>query len=110
MPVIDVAKYGRTLDQLRARPHGSLAHRGGGFPDGPDFARFAGPVLDSGEERGTITAAIDRPVSPPVLGAALYERFRLRGGNGFAGRALSAHRYQCGGHEERAAAAKKGNA
>jgi 6-phosphogluconate dehydrogenase len=56
-----------------------------------------------------ITAAIGQPISAPVPGAALYERFRWRGGSGFAGRALSAHRYQYCGHEERAAA-KKGNA
>jgi 6-phosphogluconate dehydrogenase len=76
--------------------------------DSPDLANFAGRVSDSGEGRWTIAAAIDESVPAPVLSAALYERFSSRGGDDFADKLLSALRYQFGGHEEKAAAAKAG--
>jgi len=76
--------------------------------DSPDLANFAGRVSDSGEGRWTIAAAIDESVPTPVLSAALYERFSSRGGDDFADKLLSALRYQFGGHEEKAAAAKAG--
>jgi 6-phosphogluconate dehydrogenase len=72
----------------------------------PDLADFSGRVSDSGEGRWTIAAAIDESVPAPVLSAALYERFSSRGEDDFAGKVLSALRYQFGGHEEKAAAKK----
>jgi 6-phosphogluconate dehydrogenase len=77
--------------------------------DSPDLANFAGRVSDSGEGRWTIAAAIDESVPAPVLSAALYERFSSRGEDDFADKLLSALRYQFGGHEEKAAAAKAGS-
>jgi 6-phosphogluconate dehydrogenase len=44
-----------------------------------------------------------------MLNAALYKRLNPRGENDFVDSALSALRYQFGGHEEKAAA-KKGDA
>ena len=69
----------------------------------PDLAKFAGRVSDSGEGRWTITAAIDEAVPAPVLSAALYERFSSRGEAEFAGKLMSAMRFEFGGHIEKAA-------
>jgi 6-phosphogluconate dehydrogenase len=77
--------------------------------DSPELAKYAGRVSDSGEGRWTIAAAIDESVPTPVLSAALYERFSSRGEDDFADKLLSALRYQFGGHEEKAAAAKAGS-
>ena len=46
---------------------------------------------------------VSRPALAPVLSAALFERFRSRGEGDFAGKILSAMRYQFGGHAERKA-------
>src|SRR6266850_889168 len=46
-------------------------------------------------------ADIDESVPVPVLSAALYQRFSSRGEGDFAGKILSAMRYQFGGHVER---------
>jgi 6-phosphogluconate dehydrogenase len=67
----------------------------------PDLQGFSGRVSDSGEGRWTITAAIESSTPAPVLSAALYQRFASRGEGDFAGRVLSAMRYQFGGHVER---------
>ncbi|MEO6607857.1 MAG: phosphogluconate dehydrogenase (NAD(+)-dependent, decarboxylating) [Aestuariivirga sp.] len=72
----------------------------------PDLANFVGRVSDSGEGRWTIAAAIDESVPAPVLSAALFQRFSSRGEDDFADKVLSALRYQFGGHEEKADAAK----
>ena len=69
----------------------------------PDLANFSGRVSDSGEGRWTLQAAIDESTPSPVLSAALYQRFSSRGEDEFAGKLLSAMRYQFGGHSERAA-------
>jgi 6-phosphogluconate dehydrogenase len=69
----------------------------------PALAKFGGRVSDSGEGRWTIQAAIDEAVPAPVLTTALYERFSSRGEAEFAGRLLSAMRYEFGGHVEKAA-------
>jgi 6-phosphogluconate dehydrogenase len=76
--------------------------------ESPDLAKYAGRVSDSGEGRWTIAAAIDESVPTPVLSAALYDRFDSRGNAEFADKALSALRYEFGGHEEKAAAKKAG--
>ena len=69
----------------------------------PDLAGFSGRVSDSGEGRWTVQAAIDQGVPAPVLSTALYERFSSRGEAEFAGRVLSAMRFEFGGHHEKPA-------
>jgi 6-phosphogluconate dehydrogenase len=69
----------------------------------PTLSKFAGRVSDSGEGRWTIKAAIDEAVPAHVLTAALYERFSSRGEADFAGKLLSAMRYEFGGHLEKSA-------
>jgi 6-phosphogluconate dehydrogenase len=68
----------------------------------PELDGFSGRVSDSGEGRWTVSAAIDEGVPVPVLSAALYERFSSRGNAEFAGRVLSALRFEFGGHHEKA--------
>jgi 6-phosphogluconate dehydrogenase len=67
----------------------------------PTLKDFSGRVSDSGEGRWTILAAVDSSTPAPVLSAALYQRFTSRGEDDFAGRVLSAMRYQFGGHLEK---------
>ena len=67
----------------------------------PTLSGFGGRVSDSGEGRWTIKAAIDEAVPAHVLSAALYERFSSRGEADFAGKLLSAMRYEFGGHLEK---------
>jgi 6-phosphogluconate dehydrogenase len=67
----------------------------------PQLNNFAGRVSDSGEGRWTIAASIDEGVPAHVLSAALFDRFSSRGAGDFAGKVLSAMRYQFGGHIER---------
>ena len=69
----------------------------------PDLGGFSGRVSDSGEGRRTVQAAIDESVPAPVLSTALYERFSSRGEGEFAGRVLSAMRFEFGGHHEKPA-------
>ena len=69
--------------------------------ESPSLDKFSGRVSDSGEGRWTILAAIDESTPAPVLSAALYQRFSSRGEGDFAGKILSAMRYQFGGHVER---------
>jgi len=69
--------------------------------ESPDLADFGGRVSDSGEGRWTVQAAIDEGVPAHVLTAALYERFTSQGKADFAGKLLSAMRYQFGGHHEK---------
>ncbi len=69
----------------------------------PTLEGFQGRVSDSGEGRWTIKAAIDEAVPAHVLSAALYERFSSRGEADFAGKLLSAMRYEFGGHLEKPA-------
>jgi 6-phosphogluconate dehydrogenase len=64
------------------------------------LSQFSGHVSDSGEGRWTIQAAIDEGAPVPVLSAALYQRFASRGEGDFAGKLLSAMRFQFGGHHE----------
>jgi 6-phosphogluconate dehydrogenase len=69
----------------------------------PKLEGFQGRVSDSGEGRWTIKAAIDEAVPAHVLSAALHERFASRGEADFAGKLLSALRYEFGGHTEKPA-------
>ena len=73
----------------------------GALARSPALDGFSGHVSDSGEGRWTVAAAIDEGVPVPVLSAALYERFSSRGNAEFAGRVLSALRYEFGGHQEK---------
>jgi len=73
----------------------------GALRQDPGLEHFHGRVSDSGEGRWTIDAAIDEGVPAPVLTAALYERFSSRGAAEFAGKLLSAMRYEFGGHVEK---------
>jgi 6-phosphogluconate dehydrogenase len=68
--------------------------------EAPDLANFSGHVADSGEGRWTLTAAIEESAPAPVLSAALFQRFSSRGESDFAGKVLSAMRFQFGGHVE----------
>ena len=72
----------------------------------PDLHGFSGRISDSGEGGWTVTAAVETSTPAPVLSAALYQRFSSRGEGDFAGRLLSAMRYQFGGHVERHAEAE----
>ena len=67
----------------------------------PALKDFPHQVSDSGEGRWTAHAAIDSETPAPVLTAALFQRFSSRGEGDWAGRLLSAMRYQFGGHRER---------
>ncbi|MGD1148849.1 MAG: phosphogluconate dehydrogenase (NAD(+)-dependent, decarboxylating) [Thermoanaerobaculaceae bacterium] len=76
--------------------------------ESPDLAKFSGRVSDSGEGRWTVMAAIDEAVPAPVLSTALYQRFASRGEADFADKALSALRYEFGGHQEKGAGPEGG--
>ncbi len=67
----------------------------------PDLADFSGRVSDSGEGRWTSIAAIESGAPAPLLTTALYDRFTSRGESDFAGKILSAMRFQFGGHHEK---------
>ena len=69
--------------------------------ESPDLEDFSGRVSDSGEGRWTVAAAVDVSVPAHVLTAALFERFASQAEADFAGRLLSAMRYQFGGHAEK---------
>jgi 6-phosphogluconate dehydrogenase len=66
----------------------------------PDLQSFGGHVMDSGEGRWTINAAIEEAVPATALSAALYARFRSRQEHSFANKMLSAMRKGFGGHRE----------
>src|ERR1700693_1240160 len=76
------------------------------FLEQPTLERFSGRVSDSGEGRWTILAAIESTTPAPVLSASLYQRFTSRGEDDFAGKILSAMRFQFGGHVEKKSGAK----
>jgi len=73
------------------------------FLEQPALERFSGRVSDSGEGRWTVLAAIESTTPAPVLTASLYQRFTSRGEDDFAGKILSAMRFQFGGHIEKKA-------
>lgn len=64
------------------------------------LSNFEGYVMDSGEGRWAINAAIEEAVPVPVLSAALYARFGSRQQQSFANKLLSAMRNGFGGHQE----------
>jgi 6-phosphogluconate dehydrogenase len=71
--------------------------------ESPGLEEFSGRVSDSGEGRWTVLAAVEEGVPADVLTAALYQRFTSRGQAEFGNRALSAMRFQFGGHVEKPA-------
>ena len=73
-----------------------------------ELEQIRGPrIVDSGEGRWTIKAAIDEGVPVPVLTTALYERFSSRGEADYQDKLLSAMRFQFGGHLEKKGGAVK---
>jgi 6-phosphogluconate dehydrogenase len=69
--------------------------------DDAQLGAFSGQVSDSGEGRWTAIAAVESGTPAPVLSAALFSRFSSRGEDEFAGKVLSAMRYEFGGHKEK---------
>ncbi len=67
--------------------------------DKEGFAGIKGYVEDSGEGRWTVTEAIDRGVSLPVITASLFARFSSRQPNSYSARIIAALRNQFGGHQ-----------
>ena len=114
-----MSAYGEGFDIIKASPYGDgmdfadVAHlwnRGSvvrswllelaedAFRKGGDLSALSPYVDDSGEGRWTVEQAIDTAVPAPVITAALYQRFRSRGGGEFSDRLLSALRNEFGGH------------
>jgi len=73
------------LAELALRP-------GAGFEDIEPY------VVDSGEGRWTIEAALERDVPVPVIAASLFRRFESREKDSYGLRLLAALRNQFGGH------------
>jgi len=73
------------LVELALRP-------GSGFEDIEPF------VVDSGEGRWTLEAALERDVPVPVIAASLFRRFESRQDDSYGLRLLAALRNQFGGH------------
>ena len=82
-------------------PAGAVDLTAAALVEQPGLHGFSGRISDSGERRWTVTAAVETFTPAPVLSDALYQRFTSRGEGDFAGRVLSAMRYQFGGHVER---------
>jgi 6-phosphogluconate dehydrogenase len=64
----------------------------------PDLHGIAPYVVDSGEGRWTVEAALELGVPAPVITLALMERFRSRDADSFADKLLAAMRNEFGGH------------
>ena len=64
----------------------------------PSMKGIAPYVVDSGEGRWTVEAAIELGVPAQVITQALMERFRSRDADSFADKLLSAMRNEFGGH------------
>ena len=72
--------------------------------DREGFSQIKGYVEDSGEGRWTVTEAIDRGVSLPVITASLFARFSSRQPDSYSARIIAALRNQFGGHAVTSAA------
>lgn len=64
----------------------------------PQMEGIAPYVVDSGEGRWTVQAAIELNVSAPVITLSLMERFRSRDDDSFADKLLASMRNEFGGH------------
>jgi 6-phosphogluconate dehydrogenase len=67
----------------------------------PELSKFTGRVSDSGEGRWTAIAAIDEGVPAYILTNSLFERFESRSEGDYAGKIMSAMRFEFGGHHEK---------
>ena len=67
----------------------------------PTMQGIAPYVVDSGEGRWTVLAAVDEGVPAAVITTALTERFQSRGLGEFSDKVLSAMRSEFGGHAEK---------
>ena len=65
----------------------------------PDMTGIAPYVVDSGEGRWTVDAALELNVPAPVITQSLIERLRSRDTESFSDKLLSAMRNEFGGHE-----------
>jgi 6-phosphogluconate dehydrogenase len=65
----------------------------------PDMKGIAPYVVDSGEGRWTVDAAMELSVSAPVITLSLMERYRSRDHDSFADKLLASMRNEFGGHE-----------
>ncbi len=64
----------------------------------PNMDGVAPYVVDSGEGRWTVDAALDLNVSAPVITLSLMERYRSRDDDSFADKLLASMRNEFGGH------------
>jgi 6-phosphogluconate dehydrogenase len=64
----------------------------------PNMDGVAPYVVDSGEGRWTVDAALELSVSAPVITLSLMERYRSRDDDSFADKLLSSMRNEFGGH------------
>jgi 6-phosphogluconate dehydrogenase len=64
----------------------------------PEMDGVAPYVVDSGEGRWTVAAALELDVPAPIITAALIERLRSRDSDSFADKLLSSMRNEFGGH------------
>ena len=64
----------------------------------PNMDGVAPYVVDSGEGRWTVDAALELNVSAPVITLSLMERFRSRDDDSFADKLLASMRNEFGGH------------
>jgi 6-phosphogluconate dehydrogenase len=64
----------------------------------PQMDGVAPYVVDSGEGRWTVDAAMELSVSAPVITLSLMERYRSRDDDSFADKLLSSLRNEFGGH------------
>jgi 6-phosphogluconate dehydrogenase len=64
----------------------------------PEMKGIAPYVVDSGEGRWTVDAAMELSVSAPVITLSLMERYRSRDKDSFADKLLSSMRNEFGGH------------
>lgn len=68
------------------------------FSKDPHLEAIKGFVVDSGEGRWTVQAAIEESVPAPVITQSLFERFRSRQEDSFANKFIAALRNEFGGH------------
>ena len=64
----------------------------------PEMKGIAPYVVDSGEGRWTVDAALDLNVSAPVITLSLMERYRSRDDDSFSDKLLASMRNEFGGH------------
>jgi 6-phosphogluconate dehydrogenase len=64
----------------------------------PEMKGIAPYVVDSGEGRWTVDAAIELNVPAPVITLSLMERFRSRDDDSFTDKLLASMRNEFGGH------------